>query len=83
MLTRKNLSRLTAAEPVVPVTHRIQQVLVSAGAPGSFAARHTAGIDGQQNSRERRRAGNLRTTIATIVAFEIFLVDGATGRAAT
>jgi hypothetical protein len=44
MLPRNDLSRSTAAEPTVPTLHRIQQVLASAGAPGSFATRHTAGI---------------------------------------
>lgn len=45
MLARKDLSRSTAADPAVPVIHRIQQVLASAGAPGTFATRHTAGIN--------------------------------------
>ena len=45
MLVRKDLPRSTAAEPAVPVIHRIQQTLASAGAPGSFATRHTAGVD--------------------------------------
>jgi len=45
MLTRKDLSRLlTVADPAVPLIRRIQQVLASAGAPGTFATRHTAGI---------------------------------------
>ncbi|TMQ10252.1 MAG: 2OG-Fe(II) oxygenase [Deltaproteobacteria bacterium] len=45
MLTRKNLSRSTTADPAVPVIRRIQQLLASAGTPGTFATRHTAGID--------------------------------------
>jgi len=45
MLTRKDLSRSTAVDPAVPVIHRIQQILASAGAPGSFATRHTAEIN--------------------------------------
>jgi hypothetical protein len=31
--------------PAVPLIHRIQQILASAGAPGTFATRHTAGTD--------------------------------------
>jgi len=45
MLARKDLSRSTAADPAVPVIHRIQQILANADAPGSFATRHTAGIN--------------------------------------
>ena len=45
MLPRKDLSRSTAADPAVPMIHRIQQILASAGAPGTFATRHTAGTD--------------------------------------
>ena len=45
MLSRKDLPRSPASAPAVPVIHRIQQILASAGAPGSFATRHTAGID--------------------------------------
>jgi hypothetical protein len=45
MVTRKDLSQSTAADPAVPAIHRIQQVLASADAPGTFATRHTAGIN--------------------------------------
>jgi hypothetical protein len=45
MLTRKDLSRSTDSAPAVPVIDRIQQVLASAGTPGTFATRHTAAID--------------------------------------
>jgi hypothetical protein len=41
MLARKDLADSTAA----PMIHRIPQLLTSAGAPGSFATRHTAGIN--------------------------------------
>lgn len=45
MPARKDLSRTTASVPPVPVPaiDRIQQVLASAVAPGSFATRRTAG----------------------------------------
>ena len=45
MLTRKDISPSTSSAPAVPVIDRIQQVLASAGTPGTFATRHIAGTD--------------------------------------
>jgi hypothetical protein len=45
MLSRKDLSRSKAEDPAIPLIHRIQQILASTGSPGSFATRHTAGIN--------------------------------------
>ena len=45
MLAPKDQPRSPATTPAVPAIDRIQQVLASASAPGSFATRHTAGID--------------------------------------
>lgn len=45
MLARKEPSRSTTSAPAVPVIDQIQQVLASAGTPGTFATRHTAGIE--------------------------------------
>jgi hypothetical protein len=45
MLSRKDLSRSKAEDPAIPLIHRIQQILASTRSPGSFATRHTAGIN--------------------------------------
>jgi hypothetical protein len=45
MLARKDLPRTPISPPAVPAMDRIQQVLASAGTPGTFATRHTAGVN--------------------------------------
>ena len=45
VLARKDLSRSLTSAPAVSAIHRIQQTLASARGTGTFATRHTAGID--------------------------------------
>lgn len=45
MLARTELPQATTPVPTVPAIERIQQILASAGAPGTFATRRAAGSD--------------------------------------
>jgi hypothetical protein len=45
MLARIDQPRMPGSAPAVPAIDRIQQVLASAGTPGTFATRHTAGMN--------------------------------------
>lgn len=45
MLARKAQPRSPATAPAVPALDRIQHILASVAAPGTFATRHTAGIN--------------------------------------